>query len=228
MIQKKALKTAFIKSIPILCSYIFVGIAYGIMMENAGFAWYYSLLASFGVYTGAFQFVLITLMSSGASMVTIALTALLMSSRQTFYSITFLKDFKSMGKRMLYMVLTMSDETYAVNCSLEMNYDKERKDIMFWVAMFSRIYWMAGSVIGQPRLHRHSADIRGSFYAVCNCFGIHPLKFIHSFDQNLCQNSFVSYQPLHSCIILCFQIGCFYRILQFCIQLISSFCVRQL
>ncbi|WP_256441573.1 hypothetical protein [Anaerotignum sp. MSJ-24] len=41
MIQKKALKTAFIKSIPILCSYIFVGIAYGIMMENAGFAWYY-------------------------------------------------------------------------------------------------------------------------------------------------------------------------------------------
>ena len=34
---------------------------------------YYSLLASFGVYTGAFQFVLITLMSSGASMVTICL-----------------------------------------------------------------------------------------------------------------------------------------------------------
>ena len=49
---------------------------------------------------------------------------------------------------MPYMVLTMSDETYAVNCSLEMNDDKERKDIMFWVAMFSRIYWMAGSVIG--------------------------------------------------------------------------------
>ena len=148
MIQKKALKTAFIKSIPIFCSYIFVGMAYGIMMENAGFAWYYSLLASFGVYTGAFQFVLITLMSSGASMVTIALTALLMSSRQTFYSITFLKDFKSMRKRMPYMVLTMSDETYAVNCSLEIDDDKERKDTMFWVAMFSRIYWMAGSVIG--------------------------------------------------------------------------------
>ena len=127
MIQKKDLKTAFIKSIPILCSYIFVGIAYGIMMENAGFKWYYSLLVSLTVYTGAYQFVLVTLLSS---------------------SITFLKDFKSMGKRMPYMVLTMSDETYAVNCSLEMNDDKERKDIMFWVAMFSRIYWMAGSVIG--------------------------------------------------------------------------------
>ena len=37
MIQKKALKTAFIKSIPILCSYLFVGMAYGITMQNAGF-----------------------------------------------------------------------------------------------------------------------------------------------------------------------------------------------
>lgn len=50
--------------------------AYGMMMENAGFAWYYSLLTSLTVYTGAFQFVLITFLSSGASIVTIAVTAL--------------------------------------------------------------------------------------------------------------------------------------------------------
>ena len=43
-----------------MCSYIFVSMAYGMMMENAGFAWYYSLLTSLTVYTGAFQFVLIT------------------------------------------------------------------------------------------------------------------------------------------------------------------------
>ena len=59
----------FIKSIPIMCSHIFVGIAYGIMMEDAGFKWYYSLLVSMTVYTGAFQFVLITFLSSGASII---------------------------------------------------------------------------------------------------------------------------------------------------------------
>ena len=51
--------------------------AYGMMMENAGFAWYYSLLTSLTVYTGAFQFVLITFLSSGASIVTIAVTEFL-------------------------------------------------------------------------------------------------------------------------------------------------------
>ena len=51
------LKTAFVKSIPIFCSYVFVSMAYGMMMASAGFPWYDSLLVSLTVYTGAFQFV---------------------------------------------------------------------------------------------------------------------------------------------------------------------------
>lgn len=33
----KAVRRGFIKSIPILCSYLFVGMAYGITMQNDGF-----------------------------------------------------------------------------------------------------------------------------------------------------------------------------------------------
>ena len=141
------LKTAFVKSIPIFCSYVFVSMAYGMMMASAGFPWYDSLLVSLTVYTGAFQFVLITFLSSGASLITIALTALLMNSRQSFYSITFLKEFKQMGRRKLYMSHTMTDETYAVNCTLDLP-KKEKEDTMFLVALFSRCYWIVGSVLG--------------------------------------------------------------------------------
>ncbi len=141
------LKTAFVKSIPIFCSYVFVSMAYGMMMASAGFPWYDSLLVSLTVYTGAFQFVLITFLSSGASLITIALTALLMNSRQSFYSLTFLKEFKQMGRRKLYMIHTMTDETYAVNCTLDLP-KKEKEDTMFLVALFSRCYWMIGSVLG--------------------------------------------------------------------------------
>lgn len=141
------LKTAFVKSIPIFCSYVFVSMAYGMMMASAGFPWYDSLLVSLTVYTGAFQFVLITFLSSGASLIIIALTALLMNSRQSFYSITFLKEFKQMGRRKLYMIHTMTDETYAVNCTLDLP-KKEKEDTMFLVALFSRCYWIVGSVLG--------------------------------------------------------------------------------
>lgn len=62
----KAVRRGFIKSIPILCSYLFVGMAYGITMQNAGFFWYDAAIVSILVYTGAFQFVLISLLSSGS------------------------------------------------------------------------------------------------------------------------------------------------------------------
>lgn len=130
-----------------MCSYLFVVMAYGMMMQEAGFAWYDSLLASLTIYTGAFQFVLITFLSSGASVLTIAVTALLMNSRQAFYSLSFVDEFKKMGRKMPYMIHTMTDETYAVNCTLT-EQGEERRGIMFFVALFSRCYWMIGAVAG--------------------------------------------------------------------------------
>lgn len=141
------MKKALIKSLPILCSYLFIGMAYGMLMTSAGFAWYYPLLISLTVYTGAFQFVLVTLLSSTASILTIALTAFLMNSRQSFYALTFLEEFNRAGWRKPYLIYTMTDETYAVNCSLQET-GKEKSRIMFWVALYSKCYWAVGSVIG--------------------------------------------------------------------------------
>lgn len=146
-ISKETWKLAFVKALPIMCSYFFLGAAYGIMMEETGFPWYVALLLSMTVYTGAFQFVLITFLSTGASLLTIAITALLMNSRQSFYSLTFLNDFKRMGKRKLYMIHSLTDETYAVNCTLELP-RKEKEDTMFGVALLSHCYWMAATVAG--------------------------------------------------------------------------------
>lgn len=146
--SRNVMKSAFIKSLPVMCSYLFIGLAYGMSMQENGLKWYWSGLVSATVYTGAFQFVLITFLSSGASLVTVALTALLMNSRQSFYALTFLKDFKAMGARRFYMIHTLTDETYAVNCTLGELPEGERHDTMFTVAVLSRIYWISASALG--------------------------------------------------------------------------------
>lgn len=79
--------------------------------------------------------------------VTIAVTALLMNSRQSFYSLSFLETFRKMGRKKFYMIHTMTDETYAVNCTIEDKDENSRKE-MFLVAFFSRCYWMFGAVMG--------------------------------------------------------------------------------
>lgn len=156
VLESNNIRYALKRAMPIVCSYLFVSMAYGIMMQEAGFNWLWSLVTSMTVYTGAFQFVLVTLLSSGAAWVTIALTALFMNSRQIFYGLSFTKDFPAMEKRYWYMVHTMTDETYAVNCAMKQNPgdeavlrdDVKRRDIMFFVALFSRLSWMAGAVAG--------------------------------------------------------------------------------
>ena len=106
--RKEVLKQAFVKALPITGSYLFVSMAYGLTMQEAGLSLFWSLFTSLTVYTGAFQFVLVTFLSSGASILTIALTALFMNSRQFFYGITFVEDFKQMdagaGKNKLIAV----------------------------------------------------------------------------------------------------------------------------
>lgn len=144
MKNKEIIKKAFKQSIPIMCSYLFVSIAYGMMMNEAGFAWYVSLLVSFLIYTGAFQFLLITLLSGGTSLLTISVTALLMNSRQLFYSLSFIDVFNKM-KQKWYMIFTMTDETYAVNYNLEA---QDKEEVMFYVAFFSRCYWLVGTLLG--------------------------------------------------------------------------------
>lgn len=139
-------KQAFFRSMPIMWSYIFVSFAYSMMMKEAGFHWIYGVIISITVYTGAFQFVLITFLSSGASIITVAVTAFLMNSRQSFYSISFLETFKKMGRKKWYMIYNMTDETYAVNCTV--NDDAKGRNIMFLVTLFSKSYWVIGTLIG--------------------------------------------------------------------------------
>ena len=176
---KSIRKKAFIKTLPVMCSYLFIGMAYGMLMENAGFAWYYALLTSAVVYTGAFQFVLVTFLSGGASLLTVALTALLMNSRHAFYSISFIDDFRSMGKRKNYMIRTMTDETYALNCSIGKD-DPDRKEMMFWMAVFSRTYWLAASAAGGILGQLIPYDLTGIDFCMTALFVI---LFIDQWEQ---------------------------------------------
>lgn len=149
----KYMETAFIKSFPVICSYLFVSVAYGLTMAEAGFPWYISLAISLTVYTGAFQFVLISFLVSMTPAVTVLLTAVLMNARQSFYSLTFVSDFQDYTKeklgtgKLLYMIHTMTDETYAVNGALQLE-GTEKRAVMLRVAFLSRCGWMCGTVLG--------------------------------------------------------------------------------
>lgn len=139
---------AFKKTLPILFSYLFLSMAFGIMMNQAGLSFVWAYMISATIYTGAFQFVIVPFLSDGVKIITVVLTALAMNSRHIFYGFTFIEEFKKMGNKYLYMIFSLTDETYSLDCSLDVPNDFNRENIMFYIALFSRIYWLIGTSIG--------------------------------------------------------------------------------
>ena len=146
---KESVKYAFIKSLPVMFGFLFLGTAFGILLSQAGFGVVWAFAISFFVYAGSMQFVLVPLLASGAGLLTVAVTTLFVNSRHIFYGLSFIEEFKRMGKKYFYMIFSLTDETYSVLCSCrdeEMPSGTKRE--WFLISMFNQCYWISGSIIG--------------------------------------------------------------------------------
>ena len=104
-------RQAFVDTIPVLTGYLALGFGFGIMLQASGFPVWLAPVMSITMYAGAMQYVAVGLLSSGASLFTVGLTTILVNARHLFYGISLLDKFKNTGKRTLYMIFALTDET---------------------------------------------------------------------------------------------------------------------
>lgn len=85
----------------------------------------------------------------GASLVTVALTTLMVNARHLFYGISMLERYRSTGKRKPYLIFALTDETYSLVCTDRADIPPQRrKDFYLLVSLFDQCYWVLGSVLG--------------------------------------------------------------------------------
>ncbi len=142
----KEWKIAFYRTLPVLFGYIFLGLAFGVLMQQAGYGPLWSLAASVFVYAGSMQFLMVELLSSGATLGLTAAMTLLLNSRHLFYGLSFIEKFRKLGSIRHYLVFAMSDETYSVLCGLPD--ELSSGGLMGRIAFLDQLYWVAGSVLG--------------------------------------------------------------------------------
>lgn len=139
---------AWKRALPILLTYFFLAAGFGIMLQQAGLGAGWAAFASLFIYSGAFQYVVVSFLYAGTSLVTVALTALIMDSRQFFYGFSFLEDFRKGGWKYPYLVWSLTDETYALLTSLVIPEELDRPTVEFWVQLLCQLIWVLGSVFG--------------------------------------------------------------------------------
>ena len=146
--SSKTVKQAFLKSVPVMAGYVVLGTGFGILLRNAGYGAPWALAMSLFIYAGSMQYVGISLISGGASVVTAVLTTLMVNARHLFYSISMIDRYRDAGKYGPYLIFALTDETYSLLCDGKVPDGSDAGLYRFLVSLFNHSYWVAGSLIG--------------------------------------------------------------------------------
>ena len=146
--KKNSFRYSLERSIPIMVGYFPVGVAYGILMENAGYGFEWSLLSSLFVYAGSLQMLMVSFLANNIPIFTVMITALLLNSRHLFYGISFIEKFKDYGFWKYFLIFTLSDENYSLLCSYKEKEEVEEKWVHIFSACLIWIYWILFSGLG--------------------------------------------------------------------------------
>lgn len=147
-IRRKALAAAFPHTIPILMGFLFLGMAYGILMKVNGFSFLYPMLMSITIFGGSLEFVAVTMLMSAFAPVQTLLVALMIQVRHLFYGISMLEKYKGLGWKRFYLIFGLCDETFSINCSVEPPEGVDRGWFMFFVTLLDHSYWITGATLG--------------------------------------------------------------------------------
>lgn len=157
----KEFRFAVRNTVPVFFTYLFIGIAFGILMSDAGYSVILTAASSFFIYAGSMQLVMVPMMTSGAPLLSLALMAFFINARHIFYGIGFIERFRRMGWRYPYMILTLTDETYSILCSVQYGEGLDEDNAAFLIAMLNHCYWVLGSFTGACAGRFLQFDMRG-------------------------------------------------------------------
>jgi 4-azaleucine resistance transporter AzlC len=143
-----AFRTAFPYTVPIFAGFVFLGIAYGIYMNSLGFNAIYPILMSLLIFAGSMEFVAANLLLVAFNPINALFLTLMVNARHLFYGISMLDKYRGVGKKKLYMIYGLCDESFSINGTVDVPKNVDKGWFMFFVTLLNHSYWVIGSAIG--------------------------------------------------------------------------------
>ncbi len=167
--DKQILKTAFKDTLPVMTGYLFLGFGFGILMHQNGYGVLWAGAMSLLIYAGSLQYVGVSLLTSGAGVLTTALTTLLVNARHLFYGITMIDRYKGMGRKKPYLIFALTDETFSLVSQKELP-EEQRRPYCFLVSLLDQCYWVSGTLLGSLAGALLPVDLEGIEFVLTALF----------------------------------------------------------
>lgn len=145
---RKAFRAAFPYTIPVLTGYLFIGMAFGVMIQEKGYHFLWAMLMSLLCYAGSGQYLAVQFFAPGVHLVNVIFMEFMLNIRHIFYGLSLLERFGQMGKKRLYMIFSLTDETYSLFFITKVPKGVDEDKFLFAIALLDQLYWIAGSGIG--------------------------------------------------------------------------------
>lgn len=141
-------KTAFLATLPVMAGYLVLGTGFGILLQSKGYGIGWALAMSLFIYAGSMQYLAVDLIAGGVSLITAALTTLMVNARHLFYGVSMIDKYKNAGWCKPYLIFALTDETYSLSCGALPEGVEAPARYYFLVSLLNQCYWIIGSVAG--------------------------------------------------------------------------------
>ena len=84
----------------------------------------------------------------GVSFLQIIFLEFMVNIRHVFYGLSLIEKFRDMGKKKLYMIFSLTDETYSLFFITKVPEGVDEHKFLFSIALLDQLYWIIGSAIG--------------------------------------------------------------------------------
>ena len=145
--MKNEIKAAFKATLPIMVTFIVLGMGYGILMNEHGYGALWSAVSGIIIFSGTVQFVSVSMLSGGSFLMA-AVTALMVAARHIFFSISMIGRYREEGKKKWYLYYALCDETYALLSSDNEPVGINKSVYRILVTAFNQTSWIVGSLLG--------------------------------------------------------------------------------
>jgi len=168
--KRNVLRLAFLDTIPVMTGYLVLGIGFGILLKQAGYGFWWSVAMGVFIYAGSMQYLAVSLLTSGASLLTAALTTLMVNARHLFYGVSMIESYRGAGKKKAYMIYALTDETYALVSGVPAREGVDRHGYCFLVSLLDHLYWVTGCALGSVLGSVLSVNFQGIEFALTALF----------------------------------------------------------
>jgi 4-azaleucine resistance transporter AzlC len=145
-----------------------MGLAFGVLVTQAGLAWWWATIFASVIFAGSLEFLLLGLVTALAPLGQIAAAAFLVNFRHVFYALSFPLHRVPGGAAKAYSTFALTDEAFAVTARPEARTWSRAR--ILWLQAFVHIFWVGSVTLGALGGTLIPPDVAGLDFAVTALF----------------------------------------------------------